>query len=104
MGTLCGLWKAHKTIGDVYPPFRPILSANYLVLIQNCWTSHEFTIKDSFLLTKEIVQQGSSLYLFNLDVDSIFTNTAVEETIFICTKTICNQSNTVEGLNELKSF
>ena len=76
------------------------MSAKVLVPILNCCTNHEFTIKDSFLFSKGIVEQGISLYMFNLDADSVFTNTPLEGTIFICTEIICDQSNSIEGLKE----
>ena len=36
----------------------------------------------------------------SLDVDSLFTNIPLDETINICTESIFNESDTVEGLNK----
>ena len=63
-------------------------------------TVNEFTIKDSFAFAKEIVDQDSSLFMASLDVDSLFTNIPLDETINICTESIFNESDTVEGLNK----
>ena len=63
-------------------------------------TVNEFTIKDSFAFVKEIVDQDSSLFMASLDVDSLFTNIPLDETINICTESIFNESDAVEGLNK----
>ena len=57
LGILYGLCKVHNTIIDVYPPFRPILSAigtssyklaKFLVPKLSSVTFNEFTVKDYF--------------------------------------------------------
>ena len=108
-GILYGLCKVHKAIADICPPFRPILSAigtpsykiaKFLVPILSKLTVNEFTIKDSFSFAKEIVEQDSSLFMASLDVDSLFTNIPLDETINICTESIYDQNDTVEGLSK----
>ena len=108
-GVLYGLCKVHKAIVDVFPTFRPILSAigtptykipKFLVPILSCLTINEFIVKDSFLFAKEIVEQDSNFYMGSLDVDSLFTNIPLEETINICTELICDQNDSIEGLNK----
>ena len=108
-GFLYGLCKVHKAIVDTCPSFRPILSAigtptykivKFLVPVLNCLTVSEFTIKDSFVFAKEIVDQDSSLFMASLDVDSLLTNIPLDETINICTESIFNESDAVEGLNK----
>ena len=93
-GILCGLYKVHKVIVDVCPPFRPILSligtpshklAKFLVPKLSSITSNEFTGKDSFAFAEEIVHQNDKCFMGSLDMDSVFTNTHLEETINICT-------------------
>ena len=106
LGVLYGLGKVHKAIVGVCPSFRPILSAigtptyMFLVTILSCLTTNEFTVKDSFSFAKEIVEQDTSFYMGSLDVDSPFTNISLEETINICTESIYNQNDSVEGLNK----
>ena len=108
-GILYGLCKVHKAIVDVCPPFRPILSAigtltyktaRFLVPILSCLTINEFSVKDSFSFAKEIVEQDSSFYMGSLDVDSLFTNIPLEEIINICTESIYDQNDSIEGLNK----
>ena len=80
----------HKAIVDACKPFRPILSAigtftykiaKFLVTILSCLTINEFTVKDFFLFAKQNVEQDSNFYMGNLDVNSLFTNIPLEETI-----------------------
>ena len=49
---------------------------------------------------KEIAKQDSSFHMGSLDVDSLFTNIALEETINICTESIYYQNGSIEGLNK----
>ena len=63
-------------------------------------TINEFTVKDSFPFTKDIVEQDSNFYMGSLDVDSLFTNILLEETINVWTESIYDQNDTVEGLNK----
>ena len=95
-GIMYGLCKVHKDIIDNCPPFRPVLSAintptyklaKFLVPILKSLTSNEYTVKDSFAFVEEIVEQGSEFFMGSLDVDSLFTNIPLEETIDICTNT-----------------
>ena len=108
-GVIYGICKVHKAIVDVCPPFRPILPATgtptfeiakFLVPILSCLTINDFTVKDSFSFAKEIVEQDSNFYMGSLDVDSLFTNIPLEETINICTELICDQNDSIEGLNK----
>ena len=58
---------------------------------------NEFTVKDSFHFAEEIVDQQHDLFM---DVDSLFTNIPLEETIEICTNELFKESETVEGLSK----
>ena len=60
----------------------------------------QFTVKDFFSFTKELVEQDSNFYMGSLDVDSFFTNIPLEETINICTELIYDQNDSIEGLNK----
>ena len=108
-GILYGLCKVHKTINEVCPSFRPILSAigtpsyklaKFLVPKLSSVTFNEFTVKDSFAFAEEIVHQDSKLFMGSLDVDSIFTNIPLEETINICTNFLSNNEDVIEGINK----
>ena len=103
-GMLYGLCKIHKCLIDKGPPFRPILSAiktpsyniaKYLVPILEPITTNKFTIKNSFEFAKEVIEQDSGLYMASLDVESLFTNIPLEETINIsCDSLFSNEAKT----------
>ena len=93
-GILYGLYGVHKAITDVCLPFRPTLSvietpsykpAKFLVSKRSSITFHEFTVKGSFAFAKEIVNQNSQLFMGSTDVNSLFSNITLKETINICT-------------------
>ena len=44
-------------------------------------TSNEYSIKGSFAFAEEIVEQDSEFFMGSLDVDSLFTDIQLEETI-----------------------
>ena len=108
-GIMYGLFKFHKDIVDNCPPFRPILSAinsptyklaKFLVPILKSLTSNEHTVKDSFAFAEELVEQDSECFMGSLDVDSLFTNIPLEETIDICTNALFENMEKVEGLSK----
>ena len=86
-GILQRLFKVYEPITDVSPQFRRILSATgtpsykiakFLVPKFSSSKYNEFTVKDSLLQVRKLFMQG-------FDVDSLFTNIPLEETINICT-------------------
>ena len=108
-----GSCKVHKQQVDGCPPFRLILSAlqtpkynltKLLVPILNPLTKNEYTVKDSFQLAEEICEQDPTLCMGSLDVDSLFSNIPLDETIDICVNQLFE--NTVEGFtkSELKQI
>ena len=89
---LYGLCKIHKSLIDNCAPFWPILSAiktpsyiiaKHLVPILETITTNKFTIKNSFEFANEVIEQDSGLFMPSLDVESLFTNIPLEETINI---------------------
>ena len=90
-------------------PFRPILSAigtptyklaKYLVPKLASITANEFSVKDSFCFAEEIVNQNSNFIMGSLDVDSLFTNIPLEETINICCDTLFKETDIYEGYSK----
>ena len=82
---------------DNYPPLRPILSAiktpsydiaKHLVPLLEPITTNKFTIKNSFEFAKEVIEQDSGLFMSSLDVESLFNNIPLEETINISCDTL----------------
>ena len=92
-GVLYGLCKTHKKILDKCPPFRPILSAiktssynlvKCLIPLIEPITKNNFTVKNSFEFSEEVYKQNLEYFMDSLDVESLFTNIPLEETIKIC--------------------
>ena len=49
---------------------------------------------------KEIVEQHSSLVMFSLDVDSLFPNIPLDETINVCTNIVYSERDVIQGINK----
>jgi len=110
-GILYGLCKVHKKVptGDKCPPFRPILSAigtvsynlaKFLVPILEPLTTNQFVCKDSFAFAAEIRNQNPGLYMSSFDVDSLFTNIPLDETIDICVKKLFGRKHKFKGFSK----
>ena len=113
-GILYGLAKVHKPV-ELYPKVRPILSAvgtpthslaKFLVPFFSKINNNEYTVKDSFQFSKEIVEQDSGLYMCSLDVESLFTNLPLDETINIICNNVFRGSAIVNSLdvNEFRNL
>ena len=44
-------------------------------------TVNDYTVKDSFSFAKEVVNFDHSIFMANLDAESLFTNISIDETI-----------------------
>ena len=75
--------------------------AKFLVPILKSLISNEYTVKDSFAFAEEIVEQDSDFFMGTLDVDSLFTNIQLEETIDICTKALFQNMEKI-GLSKIE--
>ena len=58
--------------------------AKYLNPILPPLTTNEFTAKNSFDFIEEVVNHDHKLYMAGLDVELLFTNIPLEETIKKC--------------------
>ena len=110
-GIMYGSSKIHKPLVNGFPKLRPILSAlntgtykwaKFFVPLLRYLTSNEFTLKDSFEFAKIICEQDTGLFMASLDVDSLFTNVALEETINICVNELFKSNSNIHGLNKKK--
>ena len=109
-GKLYGSIEVHKPLVNGLPPFRPFLSgmgtptyklAKFLVPVQSDIKQNEFTVKDSFAFVDEILTQNRDLYMASLDVDALFTNISLDETIDICIKKLFTTPDTlVKGISK----
>ena len=117
-GVLHGQAKVHKPVEDNFPSFRPILSAigtpkydlaKFLVPILKALTENQYTVHDSFSFASEVSEFNSKNLMTSLDVQSLFTNIPLEETIdniindlFLTTDTVHNFER--EELKQLLTF
>ena len=61
---------------------------------------NEFNVKGSFEFAEEIAHQDSKLFMGSLDIDLLFTNIPLEETINICTNLLYNNEYGIDGINK----
>ena len=87
----------HKPLQNGLPPFRLILAAistptyklaKFLVPVLSDKTQNEFTVKDFVAFVDGILTQDKDLHMASLDVDTLFTNIPLDETIDICVKKV----------------
>ena len=92
-GIMYGLSKIHNPFINNFPELRPIPSAintptyswaKFFISSLKCFTTNEYTLKDSFEFAKNIINQNSNCFMALLDVDSLFTNVPLDEAGKIC--------------------
>ena len=92
-GVIYCLCKLHKGTSENCLPFWPILLwkllprtlCEILLPILKLLATNEFTSKDSFHFAEEVVDQQPDFFMGSMDVDSLFPNIPLEETIEIWT-------------------
>ena len=110
-GILYGLAKMYmyKQIINNCPPFRPLLSAivtptyniaRFLVPILKLLTTNNYTPKDTFEFSRDILNQNPNLLMASLDDDSLFTNIPLDEIINIIMEKLFSENETVYNLNK----
>ena len=106
---LYGLSKVHKPLVENIPKLRPILSAintptyklsQYMNELLRPFTTNEYTAKDSFAFANDIRTQDPTQYMSSLDVDSLFTNIPLAETVGICADLLFENTMIVDGLTK----
>ena len=106
-GIMYGLAKVHKIVTDGLPSFRPILStigtptyklAKFLVPLLELLTTNECTIKDSFTFAEELQSFDSKLVMPRFDIESLFTNIHLQETIDLCLKNLFKDRTHVDNV------
>ena len=45
---------------------------------------NEYTVQDSFSFSKEVIDQDPNLFMTSFDIELLFTNILLDETIDIC--------------------
>ena len=107
-GVLYGLSKVHKTLVNGLPKMRPILSAigtagynvsKFLLPILDSVANGPYTIINTFSFNKEVQLQDANLVMGSLDVDALFTNIPLDETINICVTELFKDKELINMLN-----
>ena len=104
-GILYGLPKVHKLL----VPLRPIFSAcgtptfklaKFLVPLLAPLTVNEYTVKNSYQFAEDIRQLKTrdGMFMASFDVESLFTNIPVKETIDICMNSLFRNCDAVAGI------
>jgi hypothetical protein len=111
-GILYGLPKVHKANFNTAFPFRPIFSAcntpsfnlaKFLVPILSPHTQNQYTTENSHMFSNEIstIKNANTLFMASFDVENLFTNIPVRETIDICLGLLfTNPGATIIGLSK----
>ena len=60
-----------------------------------------YTVKNSFEFTKEIADQDPGLFMVSLDVESLFTNIPLEETISMCCDFLFSNDAKGDNINRI---
>ena len=108
-GIMYGSAKVHKIVTDGLPSFRPILSAigtptyklaKFFLPILEPLTTNEYTIKDSFTFAEELQSFDSKLVMASFDIESLFTNIPLQETIDLCVENLFQDRTHVDNLSK----
>ena len=75
--------------------------AKFLVPLLEPITTNIYTLKNSFEFAKEIVDQGPELFMASLDVESLFTNIPLEETVGVCCDSLFSNDAKVHNINRI---
>ena len=102
-----GSAKVHKFVTDGLPSFKPSLSAintptyklaKFLAPMLEPLTTNEYTIKDSFTFAEELQSFDSKLVMASFDIESLFTNIPLQETIDLCVENLFQDRTHVDNL------
>ena len=109
-GILYGLPKIHKSNFKECFPFRPIFAAyrtpsfnlaKYLVPILSPFTTNQYTVNNSkdFVDSITSVDEAHSYFMASFDVENLFTNIPLQDTIQICIDLLFASNDSVLGLS-----
>ena len=75
--------------------------AKFLVPLLEPITTNMYTIKNSFEFSKQIADQDPGLFVASLDVESLFTNIPLKETISVCCDSLFSNNAKVNNINRI---
>ena len=108
--TIYGLSKVRKQLVDNCLPFRPITSAiktttynlnRFLVPLLEPITTNIYAVKNSFESAKEIADQDLGTLTASLDLESLFTNVPLEETISVLSDSLFSYDAKNNNINTI---
>ena len=108
-GVMYGLPRINKAVEDGFPKFRLILSAigtatyslcKFFIPLLSQYSVNEHSVKDSFSFAKEISSVNAKYIMTSLDVESLFTNIPLTETIDICVEMAFKETETVQNMDK----
>ena len=67
-------------------------------------TKNKYVTKDSFSFADDVTKQNSELFMTSFDIDSLFTNLPLDETIDICIKKLFKGKNPAFQTKHVKEF
>ena len=100
--------KVHKPVINNCPKFSPILStigtptyklAKFLVPILLPLTSSEFSVHNLFSFADKVSSFCPDHFMASLDIESVFTNSPLNEVIDICIDDFFCDTNTIQNLD-----
>ena len=109
LGIIYGQAKVHKPVNNNSPNFRPISDAinapsyklpKVFVLILSPLIINQYAIKDSFAFAKEITKANYNYIMASLDVENLFTNIPLEETIENCVNDLFFDKSKIDNLTK----
>ena len=74
--------------------------AKFLVPILEPLTTNDYTIKDSFTFAEELQSFDSKLVMVSFDIESLFTNIPLQETIDLCAENLFQDRTHVDNLSK----
>ena len=74
--------------------------AKFLVPILEPLSTNEYTLKDSFTFTEELQSFDSKLVMVGFDIESLFTNISLQETIDLCVENLFQDRTHVDNLSK----
>ena len=72
--------------------------AKFFVPILKQFTINEYTVKDFISFSKEIIDQSPNLSMASCDIQSLFTNIPLDETIEICVDMVFEKRKKLKGM------
>ena len=74
--------------------------AKFFVTLLEPLTYNQYTIKDSFSFCEELKHFNTNLIMASFDIESLFTNIPLQETIDLCVQKLFEDKNFIDGLSK----